>query len=130
MVKSATEVMHEVLFAAVVDSVAAFKAASNGVPNTLLRDLNSVHANTTFADLPKELQATIDKSVRAAFTRLLKEGYLISPAGANVTKPSAKPREPAHAPGSRTSLPKRAPPRSNTPPSKAAPKQKPTPGRG
>jgi hypothetical protein len=79
MARSATEVMHDIVFATVVDSIVALKAASNGVPNTLLRDLNAVHANTTFADLPKELQATIDKSVRAAFTRLLKEGFLVSP---------------------------------------------------
>jgi hypothetical protein len=126
MVKSATEVMHEVVFAAIVDSVAAFKAASNGVPNTLLRDLNAVHANTTFADLPKELQATIDKSVRAAFTRLLKEGYSVAAVQAEVSRPSAKPRQPAHAPGP-TAPPKRREPRAGTPSSKA-PRQKPARG--
>ena len=80
MARSATDVMQEIIYAAVIDSIAALKAASKGVPNTLLRDLNSVHANTTFADLPAELQAAITASVRAAFTRLLKEGYSVSPA--------------------------------------------------
>jgi hypothetical protein len=121
--------MHEILFAAVVDSV-AFKAASKGVPDTLLRDLNSVHANTTFADLPKELQATIDKSVRAAFTRLLKEGYSVAPVQAEVSRPSARPKEPLRRPGPRTAPSKRPGPRSTTPPSKGAPRQKPKPGRG
>lgn len=80
MTRSATDVMQEIIYSAVIDSIAAMKAASKGVPNTLLRDLNSVHANTTFADLPPELQAAIAASVRSAFTRLLKEGYSVSPA--------------------------------------------------
>jgi len=80
MTRSATDVMQEIIYSAVIDSIGAMKAASKGVPNTLLRDLNSVHANTTFADLPPELQAAITASVRSAFTRLLKEGYSVSPA--------------------------------------------------
>ena len=78
MTKSATDVMQEVIYAAVIDSISALKASSKGLPNNLLRDLNALHANTTFADLPKELQASITTSVRAAFTRLLKEGYSVS----------------------------------------------------
>jgi len=88
MSKSATDVMQDIVFSAVIDSIGALKAASKGVPNTLLRDLNSVHANTTLADLPPELQAAISTNVRAAFTRLLKEGYNVAPAG------SAAPRTP------------------------------------
>jgi len=76
--KSATDVMQEALFAAVLDAVGALKAASKGVPNNLLRDLNAIHANTTLADLPRELQAAISANVRAAFARLLKEGYSVS----------------------------------------------------
>lgn len=78
MVKSATDVMQEIVFSAVMDSIAALKTASKGLPNTLLRDLNAIHANTTYADLPPELQAAITASVRAAFSRLLKEGYSVS----------------------------------------------------
>lgn len=78
MTRSATDVMQDIIFTAVIDSIAALKTASKGLPNTLLRDLNAVHANTTFADLPKELQAAIGANVRAAFTRLLKEGYSVS----------------------------------------------------
>jgi hypothetical protein len=79
MTKSATELMQEIIFSAVLDSIAALKAASKGLPNNLVRDLNAIHANTTFADLPAEVQAAISTSVRAAFTRLLKEGYSVSP---------------------------------------------------
>jgi hypothetical protein len=79
MTRSATDIMQDIIYAAVIDSIAAMKAASKGVPNTLLRDLNSIHANSTFADLPAELQAAINASVRAAFTRLLREGYSVSP---------------------------------------------------
>lgn len=78
MSKSATDVMQEIIFSAVIDSIAALKAGSGGMQNALLRDLNAVHANTTFADLPKPLQAAIGESVRSAFTKLLKEGYAVS----------------------------------------------------
>jgi hypothetical protein len=76
--KSATDVMQEIVFSAIIDGIMALKASSKGVPNTLLRDLNALHANTTFADLPPELQASVTANVRAAFTRLLKEGYSVS----------------------------------------------------
>ena len=92
MTKSATDVMHDIIYSAVLDSVAALKAASKGLPNTLLRDLSAIHANTTFADLPPELQAAITASVRAAFTRLLKEGYSVSNAPPPPQRPAAIPR--------------------------------------
>lgn len=79
MTKSATDVMQEILISTALDSIMALKAASKGLPNNLLRDLNAIHANTTFADLPPELQAAITAGVRTAFTRLLKEGYSVAP---------------------------------------------------
>lgn len=79
MTKSATEVMQEILFSAVLDGIGALKTASKGLPNNLLRDINALHPNTTFSDLPPELQSAITASVRAAFARLLKEGYSVSP---------------------------------------------------
>ena len=87
MKKSATEVMQEIMFSAVVDSIEALKGASKGLPNTLLRDLNAIHANATFADLQSELQAAITTSVRAAFARLLKEGYSVSPIDGAAPRP-------------------------------------------
>ena len=90
MTRSANEVMQDVVFSAAMDAIRAFKEASHGLPNNLLRDLNAVHANTTFADLPKEVQAAITANVRAAFTRLLKEGYSVS-AG----PPPSPPRPPS-----------------------------------
>ncbi|TFI56595.1 hypothetical protein E2493_19520, partial [Sphingomonas parva] len=82
MTKSATDLMQEIVFSAVLDAIAALKASSRGLPNNLLRDLNAIHANTTFADLPKELQTAISASVSAAFTRLMKGGYSVAPAEA------------------------------------------------
>lgn len=79
MTKSATDLMQEIIFSAVIDSIQALKTASKGLPNTLLRDLNAIHANVTLADLPDEVQAAIATNVRAAFTRLLKEGYSVMP---------------------------------------------------
>ena len=49
------------------------------MPNQLLRDVQAIHPNVTFADLPKELQDQIAESTRAAFTQLLKEGYAVGP---------------------------------------------------
>jgi hypothetical protein len=89
MTKSATEVMQDVLVAAVLDALAALKAASKGVPNTMLRDINAIHANTTFADLPKDVQDAIGANVRASLTRLLKEGYAIAPRDAAPPRPAS-----------------------------------------
>jgi len=71
--------MQSILLSAVIDALEAMKAASKGVPNLMLRDLQSVHRNTTFADLPKSVQDSIAQSVRAAFTQFLKEGYAVGP---------------------------------------------------
>jgi hypothetical protein len=63
----------------VLDGLAALKRASGGLPNQLLRDVQAIHPNVTFADLPKELQDQIAETTRAAFTALLKEGYAVGP---------------------------------------------------
>jgi len=125
MTKSATEVMQEIIFSAVIDSIMALKSASKGLPNTLLRDLNAVHANTTFPDLPKELQAAISASVRAAFARLLKEGYTVSsgqaaparnaPPRGEATGGAARFRKP---PERRDGVDGRSPPRKNNRPNR------------
>jgi len=77
--RAASDVMQSIIFSAVVGAVEAVKAAHKGVPNLMLRDLQALHPNTTFADLPKPLQDAIAQSVRAAFTQLLKEGYAVGP---------------------------------------------------
>jgi hypothetical protein len=79
MPKAANDVMQSVIFSAILDAVAALKAASKGLPNQLLRDVQAIHPNVTFADLPKELQDAITESTRTAFTQLLKEGYAVGP---------------------------------------------------
>jgi hypothetical protein len=71
--------MQSIIFSAVLDCVAALKRASGGLPNQLLRDVQAIHPNVTFADLPKELQDQIAETTRAAFTQLLKEGYAVGP---------------------------------------------------
>lgn len=77
--KAAADVVRSILFSAVIDAIEALRAASKGVPNNLLRDLQSVHRNTAFDDLPKEVQESIALGVRSAFTALLKEGYTVAP---------------------------------------------------
>jgi hypothetical protein len=95
MPKSATDIMQEIVFSALLDSIAAFKDAAKGVPNVLVRELNTVHPNTTLEDMPAEVRAAIAASVRDAFARLRKEGYAV--AGAE-TVPSRPPARPAGAP--------------------------------
>ena len=79
MQKAANDVMQSILFSAILDGIAALKRASGGLPNQLLRDVQAIHPNVTFADLPKELRDQIAESTRAAFTQLLKEGYAVGP---------------------------------------------------
>lgn len=108
MAKSATDLMQEILFSTVLDSIVALKDASNGLPNPLLRELNSIHPNTTYADLPKEVQSAIAANVRSAFTRLLKEGYSVAP-GVEPRRPVPASPTPSHRP--RGGLDERRPPR-------------------
>src|SRR3954469_18724033 len=79
MPRAATDVMQSILFSAVLDGIAALKRASGGLPNQLLRDVQAIHPNVTFADLPKELQDALTEATRSAFTQLLKEGYAVGP---------------------------------------------------
>ena len=79
MARAATDVMQSILFSAVLDGIAALKKGSGGLPNQLLREVQAIHPNVTFADLPKELQDAIAQSTRGAFTQLLKEGYAVGP---------------------------------------------------
>ena len=87
MPKAASDVMQSIIFAAVVDAVEALKASSGGVPNAMLRDLQSLHRNSAFADLPKAVQDSIGLSVRSAFNELLREGYAVGPKTAVQSRP-------------------------------------------
>ena len=79
MARAASDVMQSIIFSAVLEAMEALKRGSGGLPNQLLRDVQSIHRNVTFADLPKALQDQIVESTRAAFTQLLKEGYAVGP---------------------------------------------------
>jgi len=79
MARAANDVMQSIIFSAVLEGIGALKRASGGLPNQLLRDVQAIHPNVTFADLPKELQDQIAETTRAAFTQLLKEGYAVGP---------------------------------------------------
>lgn len=94
MQRAATDVMNAIMVSAVLEGLAALKTASKGVPNNLLRDIQAIHSNTTFADLPKELQDSISASVRSAFTQLLKDGYSVAPTqpGQGRAPPPGSPR--------------------------------------
>lgn len=79
MPRAAQDVMQSVIFSAVLDAIAALKAAGGNLPNNVLRQVQAIHGNVTMEDLPKELQDAIAASTRAAFAALLKEGYAVAP---------------------------------------------------
>ena len=115
MPRAANDVMQSILFSAVLDAVAALKAASGGLPNQLLRDVQAIHPNVTFADLPKGLQDAIAESTRAAFTQLLKEGYAIGPRQ-QMQPPRPIDRVPERQrPADRRGTPRRGPPSGGAP---------------
>ena len=87
MARSATEIVHDVINAAVVDAIVALKDASQGLPNALIRDLASIHANTAFGDLPSAVQKAVAASVRNAFSQLQKDGYVIAEAKSVLATP-------------------------------------------
>lgn len=80
MARSATDTVQDIINAAVVDAIVALKEATHGLPNALLRDLNAIHSNTAFADLPDPVQKAVAASVRNAFSKLRQEGYVIAEA--------------------------------------------------
>jgi hypothetical protein len=110
MPRAANDVMQSIIFSAVLDGMAALKRASGGLPNQLLRDVQAIHPNVTFADLPKELQDAIAESTRTAFTQLLKEGYAVGPKQQmQASRPMDRvPERQRHGPGSAD---RRGPPR-------------------
>ena len=78
MTKSATDLMQEIIFSAVLDATVALRGAAKGLPNALWRDVGAVHRNTTLKDLPPEVQGAIADSVRTAFTKLRQGGYAVT----------------------------------------------------
>jgi hypothetical protein len=110
MPKAAADVVRSILFSAVIDAIEALRAASKGLPNTMLRDLQSIHRNTAFEDLPKEVQDSIAAGVRSAFNELSKEGYAVGPREAiQQSRPMDRvPERTRHGPGNPD---RRGPPR-------------------
>lgn len=87
MARSATDTVHDLINAAVVDAIVALKGASKGLPNALLRDVNAIHANTAFDDLPEAVRSAVASSVRGAFARLQKDGYVVADAKSVQVRP-------------------------------------------
>ena len=99
--KAAADVVRAILFSAVIEAIEALRAASRGLPNNMLRDLQSIHRNTAFEDLPREVQDAIAAGVRSAFNELTKEGYAVGPRAAiQQSRPMDRvPERPRHGPG-------------------------------
>ncbi|HEX8414835.1 MAG TPA: hypothetical protein VF637_13250 [Sphingomicrobium sp.] len=111
MARSATDIVHDIINAAVVDAIVALKDASKGLPNVLLRDINTIHANTAFGDLPQAVQSAVAASVRGAFTQLQKDGYVVAEAKSVQAPGRPGPRPPGSRPpdGPRGTAPRPGP---------------------
>ena len=112
MARSATDTVQDIINAAVVDAVVALKDAAKGLPNALLRDVNAIHANTAFADLPEAVRLAVASSVRDAFAKLRKDGYVVAEAKSlQVGSARPEPRSPGGPPlnGSRRTAPRPSP---------------------
>jgi hypothetical protein len=79
MERAATEVMQSIVFSAVLDCHCGAEVRFRRPAQSAAPRRSGIHANVTFADLPKELQDAIAASTRSAFTQLLKEGYAVGP---------------------------------------------------
>jgi hypothetical protein len=112
MARSATDIIQDVINAAVIDAIVALQDASRGLPNALMRDLAAIHLNTAFDDLPAPVQKTIAASVRNAFSRLQKEGYVI--AEARSVPPVSRPTD-SRGPARTDRAPRRGPPKPGAP---------------
>ena len=103
MQRAANDVMQSIIFSAMLDGIAALKRASGGLPNQLLRDVQAIHPNVTFADLPKELQDA-DRREHARGVHAAAEGRLCrrpAPADAAVAADGPGARAPAQRPARR-----------------------------
>jgi len=98
MSRSASDTMQDINNAAIVDAIVALKDASKGLPNALLRDVNAIHANTAFADLPEAVRSTVASSVRDAFVRLRKEGYVVAEANSLMNASARREPRPSKGP--------------------------------
>jgi hypothetical protein len=95
MARSATDTLHDVINAAVIDAVVALKESSKGLPNALLRDLSAIHANTAYGDLPTAIQSAVASSVREAFVQLKRNGYVVADAKSIQVTPERQRQRPA-----------------------------------
>ncbi len=92
MNKSAVENFREIIFSSIIDAITASRKASGGVPNNMLRELNSLHDNTAFDTLPPHLTNAINESAANALQKLRSQGYVVAPKDSvfNGPKPSPK----------------------------------------
>ena len=115
MAKSATDLMQEIIFSAVLDAVVALRTSAKGLPNALWRDVGAVHANITIKDLAPEVQAAINESVRTAFAKLRQGGYAVT---SGVPEERRGPPRPRPTPSGPPAVETRRRPPTRTPPRK------------
>lgn len=78
MEKSAKQIIKEALFNGLVEAITAMKRNSGHSPNVLLRDIASIHSNTTLNDLPDYVSKSIATSVEDTLNKLHKHGYAVT----------------------------------------------------
>ena len=79
--KSASDVLRQAIFSSFISGLDALKENSKGMPNILNKNIASIHANTSFDDMPKEVRDAINNSVRDTLARLRNDGYSVADTG-------------------------------------------------
>ena len=111
MQRAATDVMQSIIFSAVLDGIAALKRSSGGLPNQLLRDVQAIHATSTFDDLPKALSGRNRPEHARRVHQLLKKAMRVGPASrcSNRARSTGSPRRQREPPLATAADPSRGP---------------------
>ncbi len=70
--------MTDILASSITEALDSMKKSANGMPNVLLRDIQSIHVNSTLDELPDSAKGAILNCVSSALSRLQAEGFVIT----------------------------------------------------
>lgn len=76
---SSRQLMEEVITRAAMAFVQSMKATNGNNDNLVLREIKSLHSNTTYEDLPEHLQALVKEIATAMFGYINHQGFVLVP---------------------------------------------------
>jgi len=78
-VKSAKEVLKDVLFRNLVQGMVSTRRQNEGVPNALYREISALNENVDYNSLPKHLKDLLEESSHKLLLHMNREGYMLVP---------------------------------------------------